>query len=59
MLGRPIIVGVDSKAGGVHAHQVKRKAVGTHGWRHELQQTLKNWDTEDQEWSCGTGAAAP
>ena len=28
MLGRPIIVGVDRKTGGVHAHQMKCKGSG-------------------------------
>ena len=52
MLGRPTIVGVDRKTGWVHAHEVECKAVGTHGWRHEVQQTLKNWDTEEtKKWS--------
>ena len=27
-LGRPIIVGIDNKTGGVHAHQVKCKGCG-------------------------------
>ena len=47
-LRRPIIVGMDKKTGGVHAHQLKMQGLGL---RQELQQTLLNWDTEDQKLS--------
>ena len=51
-LERPIIVCVDRKTGGVHAHLVKCK------WQRRPLDCDKNcstqcrsWDTDDQEWS--------
>ena len=50
-LGRPIIVGVDTETGGVHAHQVKSKGSSDRWIATRIAAESRSWDTEGQEWS--------